>query len=605
MGTKKTGLMRGDRYGLLKAAELAAELIADYERGRDGAIKIRVECLDDDSWDDIEVTHRSRIDRWQVKRVKENLAFVDASKLVASAGGGNGTRRILGVAAFVPIKDGVRPVCNLRDLAELCAEARKPGVEAALFATREQKKRAFKFVTRSLASGTNQSDVLATLQHLHVEELGLEDALRARARTHLHDVFTNADEVVEQIHTWFLKHPDGTVEVDVALLYKQVVERYATRDPARQRWIHLSRDPVRAIWACRGPLAHQELVKVAWDVGHGRIQLGTPPRMGEAVSRALTRLALHRVDSVSLEAAITDAPKWKEDSAALCGGTLGNTTTQAQLACDPLTASTQGHSPCSEPDTPTFAGLLTTTMDERTWSLYVDAVDKHLAQDDLEGELRKQLREEWIAWHTCLDADATRRSDFLRSMLATVEEWERTGFDASVRMGPVLVDDLARATVVALAVAAAFTGSSLTIELGASGDISNLRLGAVLGHVVALSAASHPDERTPYRLAYAAGPMFASEAGIAILGVVEASASDLFDIATEEAAPFHASDLASQNFRHAGSPPPILTANPKFVAALSHGVGALRAHLSEMLGRMNNLRIESLQRALDGASKNA
>ena len=483
----------------------------------------------------------------------------------------------------------------------MCDGARTPGTDAALFATREEKKKAFKFVTESLPIGTAQTAVLTTLQHLHVEELGLEDALRARARAHLRDLFTNADEVVDQINSWFLNNPDGTVVVDVALLYERIVERVAKRDPARPRWIHLSRDPVRATWACRGPLAQEDLVTVSWDVGRGRVQLGTPPRTGEAVSSALARLALHRVGSTSMEVSVADAADWSQQSATLCGGTLGKSTTPVRFASNAASIETPAHAPRAETDTPTFAAQLNDAMDARVWTALVGAVDKRLVEEKLEQGLRSKMRATWTAWHACLDADSSRRASFLRSMLATVEEWGRNGFDASVRVGPELADDLARTTVVALAVAAAFDGSTMTVDVGAAGAINNLVLGEVRAHVVALSAASHPEERKPYPLTNAAGPMLAAETGIAILGVVNASASDLFDVAFEETVPFHASDLASQSFRHAGAPPPILTANPKFVAALSKGVEALRKHLAEVLGRMNDLRLESLRRALNGA----
>ena len=98
--------------------------------------------------------------------------------------------------------------------------------------------------------------------------------------------------------------------------------------------------------------------------------------------------------------------------------------------------------------------------------------------------------------------------------------------------------------------------------------------------------------------------MFASESGIAILGVVEASATELFDVAAADAGPFHTSDHASENFRHAGLPPPLLTASPKFVAAMARGVEAVRLYLSDVLHHMNDRRLQSLLSALEGASHN-
>lgn len=606
MGPKKTKLMRGDRYGLLKAAELAAELVGEYERARDGAVKVRVECPDDESWDDIEVTHVNRMDRWQVKRLKQDLAAEDASELLASAvsTGSDGIRRILGVAAFVPVTKGTKVLFNMRDLAELCDEARRPGTDAALFAMREKKTPAFKFVSASHAAGTGPEAILATLQQLHIQELGMEEAIRARARTHLHDFFSNADEVFEEIHSWFIKNPDATVVVDVGLLYEHVVDRVAKRDPTRSRWIYVARDPVKATWASHGPLTHERLVDVAWEAGQGRVRVGAPPVAGDAVSSALARLALHRVNGVALETATSDVAEWTAHSLGLCGGTLGKSVSRPQCGWEALTMSPPTHVPRSETDTPAFATLLSDAMDKRVWSRYVSAVGKHLIEDELAADLQPKMHAIWSAWHACLDADPSRRASFLRSMLATVEEWGRKGFDRSVRVGSSLVEELARATIVAVAIAAAFDGGNVPSEVGAAGAISNLRFGTVGAHVVALASASHPEDRRPWRLADAAGPMFASEAGIAILGLVEASATEIFDVAVEEAVPFHASDSAAQNFRHSGSPPPVLTASPKFVAALAKGIEAVKKHLSDVLGRMNDLRFESLRRALEGASSN-
>jgi len=77
MGQQKTRLMQADRYGLLKAAELAAEMVGCFERRLDGAATLRVECPDEENWDDIEVTNSTGVDRWQVKRLTQGLAMAE------------------------------------------------------------------------------------------------------------------------------------------------------------------------------------------------------------------------------------------------------------------------------------------------------------------------------------------------------------------------------------------------------------------------------------------------------------------------------------------------------------------------------------------------
>lgn len=62
MGARKTSLARGDRYGLLKATELAAEMIGQYERGLDGVRELRVESLEEAIWDDIVTTDGTNSD---------------------------------------------------------------------------------------------------------------------------------------------------------------------------------------------------------------------------------------------------------------------------------------------------------------------------------------------------------------------------------------------------------------------------------------------------------------------------------------------------------------------------------------------------------------
>jgi hypothetical protein len=601
MAKQKTRLMRADRYGLLKAAELAAEMIGCYERRLDGAATMRVECPDEENWDDIEVTHPTNIDRWQVKRLTQGLAMADVQALIATAAQGSGARRILGVAALVPVLDGTKQVCHLRDLENLCADARKPGTDPTLFAKNEKRNPTFKLVRAASGPSTTDASVLATLKSLHVRELGLEETLLQRAQEHLKHVFANADEVVKRICNWFVNHPDGTIVVDIALLYGQVVDGFANRIPGHPRWIYLSRNPVAATWASRGPLLHEQLVEATWRSGPARVELGVRPRPRESVSAAVTRLAIHRVGSTSVEASSADASAWNAHAVELCGGTLGRNDTLPRHACDASTSlSVPPHAPQAELDTPTLAAQLHGAMDAHVWAALIDAVDRRLQTDSLETQLRSLMRTRWTEWHKTLCSDAGRRANFFRSLLVTAEEWRRPGFDASVRTGPELVEEMARAVLVALAVAAACDGSSLSIEVGLPGSINNLVFGSVQAHVVALSAASHPDDRKPYSLSNAAGPMLAAETGIAILACVEASAADLFEVAFAETLPYHVPDVASESFRHAGAPPPMLTANPTFVAALSKGIDALRKHLGAVLGRMNDLRLASLQEAVAG-----
>lgn len=246
--------MRGDRYGLLKAAELAAEMVGQYERARDGAIEIRVESLQEAIWDDIHVVRSHHIDKWQVKRLKEKFDAGDVAEVIKSALDcveDVPTDLHLGVLRFVPVKKGSKELFGLQDLAELCQEARNDGLAPAAFAARERSGSAYNFVETSLPDG-NPDTILPILQRLRVEELGLEERLRERAAAHLQDIFLNAEELVIQIHNWFLQHPDGAIVVNIPLLYEQVIDRHGRRDATRPRWIQLSRNAVKPQWTVQG-----------------------------------------------------------------------------------------------------------------------------------------------------------------------------------------------------------------------------------------------------------------------------------------------------------------------------------------------------------------
>src|SRR5678815_4880674 len=200
MGSRKTKLARSDRYGLLKAAELAAEMISDYEHARVGAYEIRVESLEEAVWDDVVVKKRKQPEKWQVKRLMTTFDTTDAAEIIESAAGiPDGTKLTLAVASFVPIKHGTKVVCEMRRLAELCADAKIDGLVPADFARVQASNAAFQFVRRSIKPASDEN-ALSVLRRLEVVELGLEDRIRGVARMHLQNLFVDADEIVEQVH---------------------------------------------------------------------------------------------------------------------------------------------------------------------------------------------------------------------------------------------------------------------------------------------------------------------------------------------------------------------------------------------------------------------
>jgi hypothetical protein len=444
--------------------------------------------------------------------------------------------------------------------------------------------------------------LVSTLQRLRVEEIGIEDRLRNQAAAHLHDLFVNADELVNQLHNWFIQHPDGTIRVNVKLLYEEVVDRHGKRDPARPRWVHLMRDTVRPQWSARGSLTFKEIVERGWGTEESiRVQLGTRPFSGELTSACLSRLMLHLSSRTVIEA--DPAHQWQAHSLGLCAGTLGLAVEAPVIACDPI-GSISPQSPREELSEGELSGMLSSQMDDRVWKEYTEAVVRHLNEDDIGTDLRPLMQSIWIEWNTELGKSKSHGASFVRAMLATAEEWKRKGFDVAVRTGRLLVEELARATIVALAIAAALTAGGIPTSVGPEGTIENLRLGPISAHIVALAAASHPDDRKPWRLSDAPGAMFSEEAGITILGVVDASSSELYGLACEEVVPFHTSDAAAQNYHHTGRPFPLLTASPLFRVSIKKGLSAVQRYLSEALGMMNADLVKSLQEAVEGAPAN-
>jgi len=601
MGERKTKLGRGDRYGLLKAAELAAEMIADYERAREGVRELRVESLEEAIWDDIEAVQQAHTDRWQVKRLLKPFDREEAAKIVAAAGShADPTCLHFGVAKLVPVtkaKKGKKGLeFGLEELQQLCHEARQTGLVPADLEKREKGRPCYDFVASSLSGSADA--IVQALRRLWIHELGLEEELFAEIVGHLEDVFVNATEVAKQLHNWFVQHPDGAIRVDVALLYTEVIEPYGKRDPSRPRWIQLARDPVEPRWDVRGPLALDSLIEGAWGSAERvRVQLASAPFRGDRASAALSRLVLHQAPHASTEA--KDGPEWQRLAMSLCGGTLGYLGQPNDVSFGPLSTTSAGP-PRTQVAEGMLAEKLASMMNDAVWTSYAAAMIKRLHEEDVGDDLRAAMKEVWAAWHATLNPFPTARASFLRSMLATAEEWGRSGFDVAVRTGRLRLDELVRTTIVALAIVSALKPGHVDVEVGASEEVDNLRLGTVPAHLIALAAASHPQERTPARLCDAPGAMFRKERGIAILGVVGESANDLFTLACADSLPFHASDDAAQSYLHPGDPFPILTASPLLRAAMKKGLAATREHLAEALGRMNDERLRGLRRAMEG-----
>jgi hypothetical protein len=124
------------------------------------------------------------------------------------------------VAGLVPVKKATKgkkgAELGLHELAQLCQDARQPGLVPADFEKREKGRPSFDFVASSLCGSADV--IVQALRRLWIHEMGLEEKLLAGTVGHLKEVFLNPQEVAKQLHKWFVQHPDGAIRLDVALL---------------------------------------------------------------------------------------------------------------------------------------------------------------------------------------------------------------------------------------------------------------------------------------------------------------------------------------------------------------------------------------------------
>lgn len=603
MGLPKTQLQKRDRYGLLVATELAAEMLGDYERARTGAREIRVEAITETVWDDVVVHGPTHLDKWQVKRQLTPLSVAEAKKMIkalapSAAPGAAPSRHYIGFAALVPIGKAKVPPLDLQKLAELCDSARVPNIDIGGFVQLHKNDDAFKFVHDALLPASSETAVIA-LGKLFVRALGTEHVVRARAIAHLEDLFVNADEVVTQLHNWLLHHSDGLIRIDSNVLHEQVIDQHAKRDINRSRWVHLSRNDVTSRWEARGPVAFASVVESAWaGSGRVRVQVGSEPFLREEALAPLARLLIHRAPGSTAEAA--HGSDWGNAANGLCGSTLGVASQGLPLSCS-VAPTVHPHPPRSDQTVTEFAVGLTSAMDEHVWKELVAAVPKLLYADRLAEDVRSATLALWARWLLELKTPA-HRANLCRSMLATAEESTRSGMDASVRSGPLLVNDLARAVEIALVMGVGLEAGGKTVAILPDGRPQNLLIENVRAHLIAVTIASHPRDRQPCRLAADPTEMLADETGIAILAGVDANAMELYGIACDAAVSFHASDASNSNLKHRGSPAPFLTASPGLMRAMNLSLNAVRQHVVDQLQQMAIHRANELRQAIAGGT---
>lgn len=608
MGVSKTQLLKRDRYGLLKATELAAEMLADYERARDGGREMRVEETTEPVWDDAVVYRNDRTDKWQIKRQTTPFDLADAKKLITASIPWNPgpsslvpSRHHFGFAELVAIGQGKKPKFDCVELRELCDAARAPQLDIAGFATTYKDQGAFKFIVDTLGNTVSDATIVEALQYLHIHRLGTEDELKRKAASHLSDFFANVDDVVTQLHAWFVQHSDGLIQIDSHLLHELVIEKHAKWHPSKGRWVHFSRRGTTD-WETRGPLPVEKVVDGAWGSAENvRIDVGSKPYAGDSMSSSLSRLLLHRTRSAYAGAA--DATEWQLAANDVCGGTLGVATDALPLAC--------GAAPAAHPHPPRLdltgvelADKLAKAMDRRLWTEFVEVVQKQLHECRCAADVRDATIKLWHSWQSDLPTPELR-AGFLRSMLATAEESSRRGLDASVRSGRLLIGELARATIIGLTVACGLAAVGRSAALAASGlPMQNYSIDGAAAHLIALHLASHPRDRKPCRIDEDPVEVLADERGTAILAAVGTGPAELYGLARDGALSLAASASASSGMTHRGPPPSVLTASPNLLHAMTQSLTAVGEYVAAVLDQMASDLRQQLQAVVAEAAAN-
>jgi hypothetical protein len=223
MGRKKARFLTSDQYGRHVAAWRCAELLQAQE-GEGGPIELRQEDSRYAPWDDLTEVHRDARGHqtqhvWQVKRQQEMLKREELGPLLKTL---HENPSVVAHLAFHKLVD-VQKVGSLVSLSELCERVRQPGFDpdsALELSTTE--KNWLQFLRELL--GCSNTEVLALLVRMEVEELREERSLQRRTRNLLERHFTEPDKAHDRLLTFLANHTDGAVRITAALLEERVLE---------------------------------------------------------------------------------------------------------------------------------------------------------------------------------------------------------------------------------------------------------------------------------------------------------------------------------------------------------------------------------------------
>lgn len=226
MGRDKASLIARDQYAALKAAELAAEMIAAAEADQAGTDLIVLEATGESTWDDIVLTRNTDTlgapqANWQIKRQNTELS----QKVMTAVFEGIVERQAqavasstiapefwLGLASLTSVNRPSGPELRLDVLQHLTRTLRNNAVDVTkVVASATAPERAwFQFIA-TVTGDPDASLNLATVRELHVVALGDEDALRHSGKSHLAHHYREPADVFESLFDYLNKNTNPSL----------------------------------------------------------------------------------------------------------------------------------------------------------------------------------------------------------------------------------------------------------------------------------------------------------------------------------------------------------------------------------------------------------
>lgn len=619
MGSQKSELMASDRFAVLKAAEIAAEMVSCAEHERAGPSAIVMEAIGQGEWDDV-VVHSMRSDgieeqeQWQIKRQNLPIEPAKIAKILASMANlrarhlqndnTSTLRFVMGFQSLVDLKG--RSDLRLRKLQDLCKQAREPGVltDRLLGLATSGEKPWCTFISDATQLPTEQ--LRGFLRDLRLVELGGVEEIQKQGAQHLRATYENNEDLYNQIFGYLIKRVDGRFEFNYELLYNEVLRKHGQRDPAAKKWFRAQRDHIWAQWSITGTTSVADCISDCWGKTQAGVVLNlaaSPVTENDDAERALLRLAVHREEPSVVK--VSASEEWNQHLDRRIGGTLGFAPNCKQhFGCvDSQRARAPVQTTRVAPAV--LADELNGEMDAHTADSLYKSVGKRLSDPkrffggEIEAGLLAKMTKVWSEWHTLFESDLALRNCFMRSLVATATEWFRQSHAREIRVGPKAVPAMAQAIIYGLTISSVLVSGDPSTIPADSRKGNNLQFGGSWSHLIALKFVSNESRQFGVNIDQAAVEFMADESGCAILAGTSTSSNDIVKLIEQSSAPFHVTEKSDAGFQDAYIYKPILTAELGLRLAMQLGHESVSKFLAEKFQDFAGTEIDQLKEAVE------